>query len=86
MRAIDMLDGDDIVVEVWPPRQRGGQHVGTGPHGVKITHLRYGLEAISTEHRSQHKNREIAAEMIVAAITSGLFPAAIPKPTPATAA
>jgi protein subunit release factor A len=83
MSAIDMLDGDDILVEIWPPRKQGGQQVGSGSNGIKITHLRYGLEAISTEHRTQHKNRAIAAEMIVAAITSGLFPAVAPRDVPA---
>lgn len=87
MSAIDLLDWQDILVEIWPPRQKGGQQVGAGPNGVKITHLRYGLEAISTEQRSQHQNRAIAAEMIVAALTSGLFPAAAPRlPAPPAAA
>lgn len=35
-----MVDPADLKIEIWPPRQsRGGQHVGTGPYGVKVTHI-----------------------------------------------
>jgi protein subunit release factor A len=69
-----MINADDLKVEAWPPRtDRGGQHVGTGPGGVKITHLPSGIEAFVCIGRSQHTNREIAAEMIEAAITHPRF-------------
>lgn len=61
---------EEVKIEVWPyGESKGGQHVGTNP-GVKITHLETGTVAICSLCRSQHKNREIAFEMIEAALTS----------------
>ena len=69
-----MLKADDVKIEHWPPRQdRGGQHVGTGPSGVKVTHLPSGIEAFVEIGRSQYINREIAMDMILAAITHPRF-------------
>lgn len=69
-----MLSPDDIKVEIWPPRQsRGGQHVGTSPSGVKVTHIPSGIEAFVEISRSQHTNREIAVNMIEAAVTHPRF-------------
>lgn len=69
-----MLKPEDIKVEHWPPRQdRGGQHVGTGPSGVKVTHLPTGIEAFVEIGRSQFVNRVIACDMILAAITHPKF-------------
>lgn len=51
-------------IEMWPPRERGGQHVGTGPHGIQVTHLETGLVAFCDVHRSPFKNREVALSMI----------------------
>ena len=57
-----------IKYEIWPTRSVGGQHVGTGPNGIKATHwigeYPSGLEAFCDCHRSQHKNKECAREMI----------------------
>ena len=65
-----LLNPDDLKVECWPPRQsRGGQHVGTGPGGVKVTHIPSGIEAFVEIGRSQFTNREIAVSMIEAAVT-----------------
>jgi len=60
--------------EQWPPRaQPGGQHVGTGPSGVKITHRSTGIVACVEISQSQHINRMIAHNMILAAITHPRF-------------
>lgn len=65
-----MIDPAELKVECWPPRKSlGGQHVGTGPSGVKVTHIPSGIEAYVEIGRSQHVNREIAVNMIEAAIT-----------------
>ncbi len=65
-----MINPEDLKTEFWPPRQPpGGQHVGTGPSGVKITHLPTGIEACVEVSRSQFINREIALDMIAAALT-----------------
>lgn len=57
-----------IKYEAWQPRQLGGQVVGTGPNGVKATHFigehPTGIEAFCEVHRSQHKNRQVAQEMV----------------------
>ena len=64
------MDTDQLRIEIWPPREgRGGQHVGGGPHGVKVTHLPTGIQAFVDICRSQHRNRTIACDMILAAIT-----------------
>lgn len=64
----------DLKIEIWPPRQnKGGQHVGSGPSGVKITHLPSGIEAFVDIGKSQHINRIIALEMIETAITNPHF-------------
>ena len=60
----DMTTPDQFKVECWPPRQTGGQVVGSGPCGVKVTHIPTGAEAVSIYERSQHKNKMIAKEMI----------------------
>lgn len=70
----NVIPDGDLKVEIWPPREgRGGQHVGTGPSGVRITHLPSGITATVEIGRSQHINRLIAHEMILAAITHPQF-------------
>lgn len=69
-----MIPPEDVKVESWPPRKSmGGQHVGTGPSGVKVTHLPTGIEACVEISRSQFDNRSIAMDMILAAITHPRF-------------
>lgn len=63
----------DCACEQWPPREKGGQHVGTGPHGVKLTHRPTGLVVCCDIGRSQHYNREIAIDMILSALTHPKF-------------
>ena len=63
-----------IKYEPWPPQATGGQHVGTGPNGVRGVHYigdyPTGFEAVSDYHRSQHKNRIVVQEMIEWALAS----------------
>lgn len=69
-----MIQPEDVKVEIWPPRKSiGGQQVGTGPSGVKVTHLPTGIEACVDISRSQFDNRSIAMDMILAAITHPRF-------------
>lgn len=69
-----MIPPEDLKMESWPPRQPpGGQHVGSGPHGVKVTHVPSGIEACVEIGRSQYVNREIAINMIEAAVTHPKF-------------
>lgn len=59
---------EGITYEAWPPREKGGQHVG-GIYRVKVTHIPTGLVAIVNVGRSQHRNRRIAEDMILAGLT-----------------
>lgn len=59
----------DLLIECWPQKQTGGQHVG-GPNGIKITHLPSGIVAICETERSQHRNKSIALDMILGGLTS----------------
>jgi protein subunit release factor A len=73
MKVFELMD-HDLKVERWPPpSQSGGQHVGTGPSGVKVTHIPSGIVACVDNGKSQHVNRMIAVEMIEAAITHPRF-------------
>lgn len=67
--SIDILP-EDVTVEPYPSRREGGQHVGVGPNGIKITHEASGLIAISDADRSQHRNRAIAMDMLLGGLTS----------------
>jgi protein subunit release factor A len=62
-----------LTIEIWPPRQIGGQQVGSGPNGIKITHHPSGIVAIVDCERSQHKNKALAVEMIEAALTHPMY-------------
>lgn len=70
-----MIDQNTIKYEVYPIPgidQRGGQHVG-GHSGVRATHVISGITAYVNIGRSQHINKMIAEDMILAAITHPKF-------------
>ena len=62
------INPDDLKVEVIRPTQ-GGQHVGSY-QGIKITHIPSGLTAMCDTERSQHRNKQIAMDMILGGLTS----------------
>ena len=69
------IPSEDLKIEVWPIpgiHERGGQHVGFIP-GLRITHVPSGIQAYVDVHRSQHINKLIAMDMILAAITHPKF-------------
>lgn len=68
----DEIDPADLLIEIWSRRPPGGQQVSVDC-GVKITHLPSGLIAISSNERSQHRNRSIAMDMILSGLTSPYF-------------
>lgn len=73
-----LINPEDLRTEGWPPRKPpGGQHVGSGPSGVKVTHIPTGIEACVDLGRSQHINRLIAQDMIEAALTHPRFPKSV---------
>lgn len=68
----DLIDRAHLKVEVVHPKSQGGQHVGYTILPIKVTHEPTGIVAI-VECRSQHKSRQVAIEMIEAALTSPNF-------------
>jgi peptide chain release factor len=50
----------DLKVETFRSGGPGGQHQNTTDSGVRITHLPTGTSAISTDERSQHRNKQVA--------------------------
>lgn len=69
----DVIPPQDIRVSSYPLRPPGGQQAGSPPLGVEIEHLPSGTVARVCTHRSQHVNRTIAMDMILAAITHPRF-------------
>lgn len=64
-----MIPSDDLKVELLRRDRRGGQHVGSDPCDVKVTHIPTGITATVGYCRSQHRNRNVAVRMIESAIT-----------------
>lgn len=68
-----MTNPEDFLIESYPPRQKGGQHVTLTRSGVKITHIPTGTIAIVEHCRSQHNCRTVAMNMILCALTDPDF-------------
>lgn len=66
------IPAEDLRVSAYPDRQAGGQHVGIST-GVEIEHIPTGTVARCRAARSQHTNKLIAMEMILAALTHPRF-------------
>lgn len=77
-----------IKIEIYPPRQ-GGQQCGPGSSGIRGVHYLHdgereyptGIEAICNTERSQHKNKQVVAEMIEWACQATRVPFDLPTPT-----
>jgi len=54
----------DLTINTYPPRNKGGQHVGKLETGVHLTHNPTGIQVIVCTERSQLKNKRIAQSMI----------------------
>ena len=68
-----MIDPLELHIEIWPPREKGDQHVTITRSGVKITHIPTGTVAIVEYCRSQHNSRKVAMNMILGALTDPDF-------------
>ena len=65
-----MVDPKEIMVITYPPNPVGGQHVGTGNTGVRLTHAPTGIIICVNVGRSQHRNKQIAMDALLGALTS----------------
>lgn len=72
MLGAGLIEPDDLKIEIKDRDPRGGQHVGTRPVVVTVTHIPTGVSA-SICQRSQHMARTIAIDMILAALTHPRF-------------
>jgi peptide chain release factor 1 len=64
------LDDRDIRMDVYRASGAGGQHVNKTESAVRLTHIPTGLIAQSQEDRSQHRNRAMAMEALVARVAA----------------
>lgn len=64
----------NIKSEAWPPVSRGGQQVGLGPSGIKLTSEDLDIEIIISHHRSRLKNHELAMTLMELAIDDLIKP------------
>jgi protein subunit release factor B len=71
----------EIRYETFTPGGPGGQHANRTSSAVRAVHRPSGLSAIAREHRSQHRNRELATARLLAKLKARHRPARPRIPT-----
>ena len=66
--SIDLFKQEDLKIQSWPVRPKGGQHVGVET-GVRVEHLPTGIAVEVNCGRSQYINRSIALDALLFAVT-----------------
>jgi len=59
------IDRKKVIYQTMKSPKKGGQHVNTTNSGVRAHYLPLGLEALSYDDRSQHRNKEIALARLI---------------------
>ena len=60
----ETIDESKVVYQTMKSPKKGGQHVNTTCSGVRAVYAPLGLEAVSYDERSQHKNKAIALKRL----------------------
>ena len=58
--------GEQIRFETFTPGGPGGQHANRTASAVRAIHIPTGIAAVAKESRSQHRNKELALERLLA--------------------
>lgn len=56
----------EVVFEAFRAGGPGGQHRNVTESGVRLVHIPSGVRVVAVESRSQHRNREMAFERLIA--------------------
>lgn len=71
----------EIRFETFTPGGPGGQHANRTSSAVRAVHIPTGLSAVARDSRSQHRNRELATERLLAKLKARHRPARPRIPT-----
>jgi peptide chain release factor len=67
---IHKIDDKEVLYQTMRSPKKGGQHVNTTSSGVRAIYKPLGVEAISFDHRSQHRNKQVALFRLIEKLES----------------
>ena len=65
---VENIDTSKVVYQTMKSPKKGGQHVNTTCSGVRAIYSPLGVEALSYDERSQHRNKAIALARLIAKV------------------